>query len=649
MNTYNEVIQFVEQLLLKQLNSIEQLVLSQSWLGHTYTEIAQSSGYTDEYVREVGSQLWQELSETLEQRVTKRNLSIVLKQHQLKLQSVTNDQKLVTSNYLLPTDIEFPSSPLPLGSPQYINRPPIEELAYAEINRLGCLIRIKASAKMGKTSLLKRIFAHATQKKYKTVLINFQEAEATVFTCINKFLRWFCANISRQLQLVPQIDEYWDEDMGTKISCKIYFESYLLEQINTPIVLALTEVNRVFEYPALAGDFLPLLRSWHEAAQQNEAWEKLRLIIVHSTEIYVPLNLNQSPFNIGLTLKLPVFNLEQVQELADRYGLNWWNEAGEQYASSLLAMVGGHPYLVNLALYYLYRQEMTLEELLQTAPTITGIYSDHLRGYLGILQEQPQLASTLQQIITANESEQLDAIAAYKLESMGLIQLKGNTAQPSCELYRLYFSKQLGVENGIDVLKTNMVIEQENFSSINELSHQLSEEYWNQYLTPKLDQATHLANHSYFNQYLEAAWEQLSQEAASVSLILCEIENFDRIGDAHGLLAKDVCLQLIGNTILNCVSQQITCIARYEEQKFAALLPRTDVETTNAIADSIRESIKALIIEPDNLNISRIPDQEVTVNIGVVNTIPSVATDAMTLIAAAQESLIRAKERGCSV
>lgn len=526
MNTSDEVIQFVEQLLLKQLSPVEQLVLSQSWLGHAYAEIAQSTGYTDEYVREVGSQLWQELSEALGQRVTKRNLSMLLNQHKPEFNSVTHNTHPVTASQSLATNIEFPSNPLPVGSPQYINRTPIEELACAEINRPGSLIRIKGSAKMGKTSLLKRIFAHATQKKYKTVLINFQEAEATIFTCINKFLRWLCANISRQLQLMPQLDEYWDEDMGTKVSCKIYFESYLLEQINTPIVLALTEVNRVFEHPALAGDFLPLLRSWHETGQQIKAWEKLRLIIVNSTEIYVPLNLNQSPFNVGLTLKLPVFNLEQVQELAHRYGLNWWNGVGEQYASSLLAMVGGHPYLVNLALYYLYSQAMTLEELLQTAPTLTGIYSDHLRGYLGMLQEQPQLASALRQIVTANKSEQLDAIAAYKLESMGLIQISGNSAKPSCELYRLYFSKQLGGENGIDALKTPPVIEQEDFSNINELTHQFSQEYWNQYLTPKLDRATHLANHSYFNQYLEAAWEQLSQEAASVSLILCEIENW---------------------------------------------------------------------------------------------------------------------------
>jgi hypothetical protein len=61
-----------------------------------------------------------------------------------------------------------------------------------------------------------------------------------------------------------------------------------------------------------------------------------------------------------------------------------------------------------------------------------------------MLQDQPQLASALQQVVTADESVQLEAIAAYKLESMGLIQMDGNWASPSCELYRLYFCSQLG-------------------------------------------------------------------------------------------------------------------------------------------------------------------------------------------------------------
>ncbi len=50
----------------------------------------------------------------------------------------------------------------------------------------------------------------------------------------------------------------------------------------------------------------------------------------------------------------------------------------------------------------------------------------------------------MQQVIAADERIELDAIAAYKLESMGLVKLNGNQAYASCDLYRLYFSQQMG-------------------------------------------------------------------------------------------------------------------------------------------------------------------------------------------------------------
>lgn len=167
--------------------------------------------------------------------------------------------------------------------------------------------------------------------------------------------------------------------------------------------------------------------------------------MVHATEAYVPLDINQSPFNVGLPIKLPEFSLEQVQDLAVRHALEWVkSEVGAQKLALLLAMVGGHPYLVRVAFYYLGHQEVTLEKLLQEAPTLAGIYSNHLRQHLANLQEHPELAAALKRVVTAPESVQLEAIAAYKLESMGLVKLEGNQVTPSCVLYRLYFREQLG-------------------------------------------------------------------------------------------------------------------------------------------------------------------------------------------------------------
>jgi hypothetical protein len=343
--------------------------------------------------------------------------------------------------------LEFPGAPLSLGSRFYIPRPPLEELVCQEVEKPGSVIRIQAPRRMGKSSLLNRPIAHAKVKGYRVVNLDFQQADGNVFSNLDKFLRWFSTNVSRKLRLPPKLDDYWDEETGSKVSCTLYFEDYLLEEVDSPILLTLNEVNIVFEHPEIAKDFLPLLRFWHEQAKQVEAFAKLRLAIVHSTEVYVPLKIHQSPFNIGLPIKLSEFDLKQTQELALSYGLDWAaSELGVEKLALLLAMVGGNPYRLSLAFYYLHRRELTLEELLRSAPTAAGIYGSHLQDLWKTLQQEPGLKAAWFQAIKTGDRTDVDPIAAYKLNSLGLVELNGSTVAPSCELYRLYFRSLLSVK-----------------------------------------------------------------------------------------------------------------------------------------------------------------------------------------------------------
>lgn len=63
------------------LNHVQELVLRQSWEGKTYPEIATSSAYDAEYVKNIGYQLWQSLSDKLGEKVTKSNFRSVLRRH----------------------------------------------------------------------------------------------------------------------------------------------------------------------------------------------------------------------------------------------------------------------------------------------------------------------------------------------------------------------------------------------------------------------------------------------------------------------------------------------------------------------------------------------------------------------------------------
>ncbi len=421
----------------ERLNSVQELILTQCWSGKTYQEIANSSGYDPDYIRVVGSRLWQLLSDSFGEKITKNNFRSILRQQVGKV-----EEKDSTKGYI--TALELPETPIPLDSALYVQRPPTEEQAYEEIVKPGALIRIKAAKHMGKTSLVMRILAQAQSRGYHTVRLNFLQAEDSVISNLERLLRWFCANISLQLGVESRLNDYWDEDLGFKVSCTTYLQGYILGQLDSPLVVTLDEVHRLFRYPQVAQEFLPLLRFWHEEANNVPVWQRFRLIVTHSTEICVSLNLNQSPFNVGLALKLSDFNWEQVQELAKRYSLDSINPPLlPEQLKSLRQIVDGHPYLLNLAFCHLVTQNNNIEQLIAEATTDTGIYRGHLRSHLAALGKHPELAKAYKQVVQSDEAVILNPITAYELESMGLVKLKGNETTPLCELYRLYFRDRL--------------------------------------------------------------------------------------------------------------------------------------------------------------------------------------------------------------
>ncbi|MEM9906708.1 MAG: AAA-like domain-containing protein [Cyanobacteria bacterium P01_D01_bin.44] len=406
--------------------------------------MAGASDYTADYLRNTAYPLWHLLSEFFDESITKTNLRSTLEPL-----PITPEQRQAipqhTAVSTAVTALDFPDGPVPLDSHFYVERPPIEELAIAQISKPGSVLRIKAARRMGKSSLMLRITAQAAVLGYQIVMLDFQQAEVAIFETLDRFLRWVCSNVDWQLQLETRLDDYWNANIGSKVSCTLYFQGHLLAAVNSPVVLVLNETNRLFEHPQIAQEFLPLLRSWHEEARHVEVFQKLRLVIVHSTEVYIPLKLNQSPFNVGLALKLPPLTLEQVQDLAGRYGLDWATDTNlsDSPLQALTEMVGGHPYLLQIAFYYLCQGEMTLEQLLKTAPTLDGIYSSHLRHLWSILQAEPDLAAALKSIIKGNERMRLDPILTYRLESLGVVKLEGNAIMLGCELYRQYLSSQL--------------------------------------------------------------------------------------------------------------------------------------------------------------------------------------------------------------
>lgn len=372
--------------------------------------------------------------------------TVTEKKDQETIKPIPLDSHLTDSSELavfhFKNKLEYPNGLVPLNSHFYIEHDGIESLCYETLVEPGSLIRIKAPKLMGKTSLLIRIRYYGENQNYRVFYLDLGGVEKAVFTNLDTFLRWFCGKVSDELNLNNQVNDAWNTKiLGSNDNCTAYFNKHILAKLDFPLVLILDEVDRLFlpENLEVIQDFFGMLRSWHEKGKFNDSWKKLRLVLAHSTEAYIPLDIHQSPFNAGVPVELEEFNQQQVEDLAQRHQIT----ENDALTEKLMSMVGGHPYLVRLAMFHIAARKVILEDLLESATTEAGIYSNHLRSLLDILQGKPKLAQALKKVVDSPVTVGLDSMQIYQLHSLGLVQRQKNDVIPRCRLYREYFQRVL--------------------------------------------------------------------------------------------------------------------------------------------------------------------------------------------------------------
>lgn len=423
----------------KYLSDLEIVILRGAWEDRTYEQISEARGYASNYLsRDIGCKLWLNLSGALQEKVSKKNFKAALQREWQKHTQENKCDRHDKSSTLFSANLTFPEGFVPLNSPFYIKRSPIESICYETIAKPSSLIRIKGARWMGKTSLIHRILANRRVLAHKTVYIDFANVEGAILQDLNKLLCWLCATISRQLELPNRAKKYWDEYcFGNSDSCTIYFEEYILTKIDRDIVLAFDNIDRLFCCPEAIEDLLSILRNWHLKGKIDCNWSRLKLVLAHSTEVYIPLGVERSLFNAGVPILLEEFNYEEVETLASVYKLNWERSQIEQ----LMDLVGGYPYLIRLAMYQIKNQHFSLKQFLDRAISKQGIYSNLLDYLSDFLYQSPELNSAFSKVLSSATPTELDFIKLYKLHSMGLIKHRFTSASPRCKLYRYYFNK----------------------------------------------------------------------------------------------------------------------------------------------------------------------------------------------------------------
>ncbi|BAZ20598.1 hypothetical protein NIES4073_14740 [Kalymmatonema gypsitolerans NIES-4073] len=376
------------------------------------------------------------LIEELRQAINGGSLSInqQAKTHLLKISEP--EQLLPPTPFAQPVELEMPSGTMKPVSAFYVERN-ADAIALRTIVQLGVTIPIKGPRQVGKSSLLMRIIQAARNAGKRVAYLDFQQLNNSVLNDEEGFFRHFCSWISDVLELEDKVEESFRLNLTTIQRCDRYLQRHILKGLGSPLVLAMDEVDRVFD-TNFRNDFFGMLRSWHNSRAIYPSLDELDLVLVTSTEPYQLIDdLNQSPFNVGQIIELEDFTPEQVAELNRRHGSPFDANSLQQ----LLRLLGGHPYLVRKALYLVASGQITPTELFTNATAASGPFGDHLRRLLSLLYDKQELIQALQLVISQNICPDMQIF--WRLRGAGLVRASGQSALPRCQLYAEYFRENL--------------------------------------------------------------------------------------------------------------------------------------------------------------------------------------------------------------
>jgi diguanylate cyclase (GGDEF)-like protein len=154
------------------------------------------------------------------------------------------------------------------------------------------------------------------------------------------------------------------------------------------------------------------------------------------------------------------------------------------------------------------------------------------------------------------------------------------------------------------------------------------------------DELTGLANVRAFTSVLDRELERSRRFDSPLGLVMLDLDDFKLVNDTYGHQQGDEVLAQVA-AVLRDLSRDLDTAARYGGEEMAVVLPQTDIDGAEMLAERIREGVEAL----------RVPRVRgggvlsVTASFGVAS-VPYTAVDRGSLIAAADAALYRAKRGG---
>lgn len=157
-----------------------------------------------------------------------------------------------------------------------------------------------------------------------------------------------------------------------------------------------------------------------------------------------------------------------------------------------------------------------------------------------------------------------------------------------------------------------------------------------------VDTLTGVANRRHTLALLAAEWRRSARDDLSVALVMLDLDCYHTYNETYGHLGGDACLQRVTEAMVKCLRRPSDFLGRYGGEEFIAVLPNTNAAGARIVAERLRGTVEALGIPHTASSCARV----VTVTAGFAAMKPTAAVAMETVIALADQALLRAKARG---
>lgn len=323
----------------------------------------------------------------------------------------------------------------------YVQHGELERRTLAGLSDAGSPVVLLGPARSGKTAVLRHVLDAACRadaaagKESCAVLVEIDAFGPEARQSYEDFLYELA---SRVVEGVEGDDawtaEAWSRSGVPAQRLRWLLKNRIMNRITGRLILALESADQLPRF-GFWENVLGLLRSWAQESN-TPPWDRLRIVIAVSTEpTLLKEEIHRSPFfNAALLVRLDDLGASQVRDLQALYRLRWTAEELGQ----LTALVGGHPYLLRLAMYESALRGTSVQKLIADALNDGGVFGD----FLGQLRRKlgPELLATVCRLLQGGDVE-LHPDVEDRLRGAGLLRGGSGELLLRYPLYVSYFKE----------------------------------------------------------------------------------------------------------------------------------------------------------------------------------------------------------------